>query len=105
MDSNKPGIYHPQKPEGAPLWTILTNHYEDFEKNYEKKFEKKYGFFRPVIKEVVEDYLKCGDLAEGVARVRCSDCAICTSCSKLQRKMVLPLMPHEKSVTIWRILE
>ena len=28
---------------------------------YESRFEKKYGFFRPIIKEVVERYLDCGN--------------------------------------------
>lgn len=36
--------------------------------------KKSYGFFRPVISEVVHYYLKCGDLKEGFARVRCPDC-------------------------------
>ncbi|MGA1825748.1 MAG: transposase zinc-binding domain-containing protein [bacterium] len=34
-----------------------------------------YGYWRPVIKEVVEEYLRCGDLKEGFARVRCPDCS------------------------------
>ena len=74
MDSNQPALYHPKDPEASPLWNILNTHYESFERDYEEKFEKKYGFFRPVIREVVEEYLKCGDLKEGFARVRCPDC-------------------------------
>jgi hypothetical protein len=35
--------------------------------------EKQYGFFRPVVDEVVEEYLRCGDLHEGFARVRCTN--------------------------------
>jgi hypothetical protein len=27
---------------------------------YESRFEKEYGYFRPIIKEVVERYLDCG---------------------------------------------
>jgi len=54
---------------------LFNNHYEAFERNYHGRFEKEYGYFRPVISEVVHDYLKCGDLKEGFARVRCPDCA------------------------------
>src|SRR4030042_2977270 len=68
------GIYHPRDSTDSPLWNLLNSHYDDFEKHYEEKYEKKYGYFRPVIKEVVEEYLKCGDLKEGFARVRCQDC-------------------------------
>jgi hypothetical protein len=32
------------------------------------------GFFRPVIKEVVERYLDCGNPRSGFARIRCPDC-------------------------------
>jgi len=86
-------IYHPRDPKASPLWQILDRHYDDFEKSYPEKFEKKYGFFRPVVGEVVRSYLRCGDLKQGFARVRCNNCGyefllqfscktrcICSSC-------------------------
>ncbi len=66
-------IYHPRKPEASPLWKLLNNHYDSFEQCYER-FEKKYGFLRHVIGDVVREYLTCGDLKNGFARVRCQDC-------------------------------
>ena len=71
MNNAASGIYHPRNPTDSSLWNVLNNHYDDFEKHYEEKYEKKYGYFRPVIKKVVEEYLKCGNLKEGFARVRC----------------------------------
>lgn len=65
-------VYHPRNPQESPLGNLLNNHYENFEQHYQQRFEKEYGFFRPVISEVVHDYLKCGDLKEGFARVLCS---------------------------------
>jgi len=56
------------------LWQILDRYDDDFEKSYPEKFEKKYRFFRPVVGEVVRSYLKCGDLKQGFARVRCNNC-------------------------------
>jgi Zn finger protein HypA/HybF involved in hydrogenase expression len=41
---------------------------------YDDSYVRKYGYLRPVIPEVVQGYLKCGDLTEGFARVRCPDC-------------------------------
>jgi hypothetical protein len=66
-------IYHPRNPFQSPLWNILHNNYEEFRANYDESYEKQYGFFRCVIDEVVQDYLKCGDLKEGFARVRCTN--------------------------------
>jgi hypothetical protein len=66
-------IYHPRDPFQSPLWNILRNNYDEFKANYDESYEKQYGFFRPVIDEVVQDYLKCGDMKEGFARVRCTN--------------------------------
>ena len=60
MDSNLPGIYHPSDTESSPLWRLFNDHFETFERNYEEKFEKKYGFWRPVIKDVVDIYFPIG---------------------------------------------
>ena len=32
------------------------------------------GFFRPIVREVVEKYLDCGNPRSGFARIRCPDC-------------------------------
>ena len=44
-----------------------------------ERFAAKYGFWRPVVERAVAAFLRCGDLAEGFARVRCPTAA--TSCS------------------------
>jgi len=67
-------VYHPREPKASPLWQILDRYYDDFEKSYPEQFEKRYGFFRPVIGESVYGFLKCGDLKQGFARIRCPDC-------------------------------
>ncbi|MCP4371084.1 MAG: IS91 family transposase, partial [Deltaproteobacteria bacterium] len=54
---------------------MLNDHYDSFEQGYDERFEKQYGFFRSIIREVVHDYLSCGDLKNGFARVRCNDCS------------------------------
>jgi len=38
------------------------------------RFEKEYGYFRPVIQDVVERYLDCGNPMCGFARIRCPGC-------------------------------
>jgi len=40
---------------------------------YETRFEREYGFFRLIIRDVVERYLDCGNSRCGFARIRCPD--------------------------------
>lgn len=67
-------VYHPREPKSSPLWHLLHEHFDDFQMQYGERFNKDYGFPRPVVPEVVRGFLKCGDLQEGFARVRCPDC-------------------------------
>ena len=39
---------------------MLFHHFDRFLAEYESRFEREYGYFRPIIKEVVERYLDCG---------------------------------------------
>jgi len=66
--------YHPRNPRASPLFRLLEEHYAEFERVYPERYQQRYGFWRPVIRKAVLDFLKCGDLREGFARVRCPDC-------------------------------
>jgi ribosomal protein S27E len=52
----------------------MDRHFETFQRVYEELFQAKYGFWRPVIDRSVTAFLRCGDLREGFARVRCPGC-------------------------------
>ncbi len=67
-------VYHPREPKASPLWHLLHEHFDDFQFHYDSCFIREYGFLRPIIPEVVRGFLKCGELADGFARVRCPDC-------------------------------
>ncbi|MBN2246045.1 MAG: transposase zinc-binding domain-containing protein [Candidatus Aminicenantes bacterium] len=56
------------------FYRVFFHYFERFLREYEDRFEREYGFFRPVIKDVVEKYLDCGNLVCGFARIRCPDC-------------------------------
>jgi hypothetical protein len=64
-------VYHPREPTDSCLYKILHDHYEDFKSGPNEHCMKQYQFSRPVLGEAMEEYLKCGDLHEGFARVRC----------------------------------
>jgi ribosomal protein S27E len=69
------GVYRPRHPEGTVLYRVLFHHFDRFLTEYESRFEREYGFFRPIVREVVEKYLDCGNPRSGFARIRCPDCA------------------------------
>ncbi len=68
------GLYRPRHPEKTVLYRVLFHHFERFLAEYEERFEREYGFFRPVVKEVVEKYLDCGNPRCRFARIRCPRC-------------------------------
>ena len=69
-----PGIYRPRQPQKTVLYRVLFHYFDRFLSEYESRFQREYGFFRPIVKEVVERYLDCGNPRSGFARIRCPDC-------------------------------
>ena len=68
------GIYRQRHPERTVFYRVLFHYFDEFVAEYESRFEREYGYFRPVIQEVVEKYLDCGNPKCGFARIRCRDC-------------------------------
>ena len=67
-------VYRPRRPKASPLWQCLQEHFDRFLDAYEERYQSRFGFLRPIIPEVVNKFLDCGDLERGFARVRCDDC-------------------------------
>ena len=68
------GIYRQRHPERTYFYGVLFHYFEEFVVEYESRFEREFGYFRPIVQEVVEKYLDCGNPKNGFARIRCSDC-------------------------------
>jgi len=68
------GVYRPRHPERTVLYRVLFHYFDRFLTEYESRFEREYGYFRPIIKDVVERYLDCGNPRCGFARICCPDC-------------------------------
>jgi hypothetical protein len=120
------GVYRPRHPERTVLYRVLFHYFDRFLTEYESRFEKQYGFLRPIIKDVVERYLDCGNPRCGFARIRCPDChtehllmfscrtrGFCPSChakrleewGEWMREALLLDVPHRQVVfTIPRML-
>jgi hypothetical protein len=80
-------LYRPRDPRASDLWRLIDQHFDSFRQVYDQRFAAKYGFWRPVVDRSVAAFLKCGDLQEGFARVRCPDCKheMFVACSCKQR--------------------
>ena len=114
-----PGIYRPRHAEHTALYRVLFHNFDRFLSEYERRFERESGYFRPIIQEVVERYLDCGNPRSGFARIRCPDCraeqlltfscktrGFCSSChakrleawGEWTRETLLLDVPHRQAV-------
>jgi len=64
-------LYQPRDPHASDLWQLLDQHFDTFRQVYDERYQAKYGFWRSIVQQSVAAFLKCGDLQEGFARVRC----------------------------------
>jgi len=69
-----PPLYQPRDPKASDLWRVIDQHFDSFQQVYDDRFQAKYGYWRSIVQQSVAAFLKCGDLQEGFARVRCPDC-------------------------------
>jgi hypothetical protein len=69
------GFYRPRQPKDSPFYQLIEKYFPTIRSVYEERYQERYGYWRPVIDKVVAEFLRCGDLQEGFARVRCVDCA------------------------------
>ncbi len=67
-------VYRPREPLESDFHRLVREHFDDFQAVYDQRFARKFGFWRPIIGKTVDQFLRCGDLREGFARVRCPDC-------------------------------
>ena len=69
------GVYKQHNPKQSIFYQVISRYYGEFLDVYDEMFQGSYGYLRPVIPEVIDKYLDCGDLAYGFARVRCQACS------------------------------
>jgi len=64
------GVYRQRHPGRSIFYRVLFHYFESLLLEYESRFEREYGYFRPIIQEVVDRYLDCGNPMCGFARIR-----------------------------------
>ncbi len=81
------------------MYRVVFHNIDRFLKAYESSFEREYGYLHPIVQEVVDKYLDCGNPNCGFAQIRCHDCSterllmfscktrgFCQSCHAKRRK-------------------
>jgi hypothetical protein len=59
---------------GSAFYQLFETHFDSYVRPYEERFEPHSGPLRPVAIRSVEDFLSCGRLQGGFARIRCDQC-------------------------------
>ena len=69
-----PGVYRPRHPETTVFYQVFEQHFDSYVAAYEERFEPRSGPPRRVVSDSVEQFLACGRLQGGFARLRCPSC-------------------------------
>ena len=69
-----PGVYRPRNAQESPLYRLVEDHFDELQRVWDERYEREYGFWRPVVRQVVEQFLDCDDLKCGFARLWCPTC-------------------------------
>ena len=67
-------VYRPRKPHLSPFYQCVQDYWEVLEDQWEERFRKRFGFLRSHLKQVMFNFLQCGDVHAGFARIRCDTC-------------------------------
>jgi hypothetical protein len=54
--------YRTRDPEASPFFALVRDYFDEFEQIYPEQFQNQYGYWRPVIRDSIDKFLKCGDL-------------------------------------------
>jgi hypothetical protein len=66
--------YRRRSPEASVLYQIVYHSRDDLHFQWEARFQHQYGCLRDEVLKTFDEYLNCGILAHGAARVYCDGC-------------------------------
>ena len=69
--ADPPAEYRPRHPENTVFYQLFESYFDSYVRTYEQRFEPRSGLLRPVVVRSVEEFLSCGRLQGGFARLRC----------------------------------
>jgi hypothetical protein len=78
--------YKRREPEKSAFYQLVYNLHEELPIVWEERFQREYGVLRDEVRKTFEEYLNCGLLCHGAARVYCDSCQhsllVAFSCKK-----------------------
>jgi len=66
--------YRRRQPEASVLYQLVYHSHDELEYAWESRFQHRYGCLRDEVPKTLKEYLNCGILAHGAARVYCDGC-------------------------------
>jgi len=66
--------YRRRQPETSTLYQVVYHSRDDLVYQWEPRFQAQYGVLRDEVTKTLDEYLNCGILARGAARVYCDGC-------------------------------
>jgi len=69
------GGYRPRRPRASPLYRLFERHFRELGLVWDERFASACASWRAVIPKVIDQFLACGLLEHGFARIRCDACA------------------------------
>ena len=66
--------YKRRQPEASLLYQIVFHSHDELQYVWESRFQHEYGYLRDEVTKTFNEYLNCGILAHGAARVYCDGC-------------------------------
>jgi hypothetical protein len=119
-------VYRPRKPRDSPLYQLVERHLEELLRVWPERFARQHGPLRPVVERVLREFLRCGLLEHGFARLWCPECrrsvlvafscrgrSFCPSCEKKRQllwaewlcdEVLAPVAHRHVVLTIPRLL-
>jgi hypothetical protein len=98
-------VYRPRKPRESPLFQLVERHLEELLRVWPARLARQHGPLRPVVERVLREFLECGLLQHGFARLWCGECrrsvlvgfscrgrSFCPSCEK-KRQLLWAVRP------------
>jgi hypothetical protein len=67
-------IYKPRRARESPLYRLVEQHLEELLRVWPARVVRQHGPLRPVVERVLREFLKCGLLEHGFARLWCGEC-------------------------------
>ena len=88
-ESTKNSLQHYRRrtPEQTQLYRVVYHGRDELPRVWEERFQETYGVLRDEVLTTFDEYLNCGLLAHGAARVYCDTCKhsllVAFSCNEL----------------------